>query len=102
MGTTDMKTKERLADAMREAGLPAEFVARAQAGEFDDFESTQPLPFIHLVQVLGVLGTPAALAVIERARNGEFDATDEEAAEWAASAEGQYAYKSVLRTRADK
>ena len=74
-----VSTKERLAKAMEDAGCPANLIARARGGEFDDFESESATPIIRLVRTLSECGF-SALAT--RAMNGEFDATKEEAEAW--------------------
>jgi hypothetical protein len=74
-----MSTKERLAKAMEEAECPASLVARARAGEFDDFESPSATPIIHLVRILSECGFSM---LAKRAMNGEFDGTREEAEAW--------------------
>lgn len=77
-----LKTKVRLAAALREANAPAGMVRDAEAGRFDDFESESPTPLSDLVALCGAYGLPGIAA---RARAGEFDGTREEADAWAAS-----------------
>jgi hypothetical protein len=74
-----MSTKEKLALAMEEAGCPANLISRARAGEFDDFESASATPIIRLVRELSPLGFTD---LANRAMNGEFDGTKEEAETW--------------------
>jgi hypothetical protein len=74
-----MTTKERLAQAMIAEGCPTGLIARARAGEFDDFESNSATPIVRLVNELHKAGFRDLAA---RAIKGEFDATKEEAEAW--------------------
>jgi len=74
-----MSTKERLAKALQEAGAPDQMVADAIAGKFDDFESDEALPIVHLV---GTCRRYGLMDIASRAMSGEFDATKEEADAW--------------------
>ena len=76
---TAMSTKERLAKAMEAAGCSVELIARARGGEFDDFESPSATPITRLVRVLVAEGFSG---LANRAMNGEFDSTKEEAEAW--------------------
>lgn len=80
-----MHTKDRLAAALDDAGLP-DMAARARQGYYDDYESPLAAPIVQLVQELTNRG---ALALAKRAMSGDFDGTPEEAEAWAASAKGQ-------------
>lgn len=77
-----MKTKEKLAEAMRAAGIPEFMCERASQGYYDDFESELACPVLQLVRDLQELGTPGAIKLAGRVKNGEFDATKEESDEW--------------------
>jgi hypothetical protein len=79
-------TKVRLARALREAGLDA-LATAAEQGRYDDFESASATPLLDLVIALRDAGGQTAL--IARVQNGDFDASDAEAAAWFAG-EGQY------------
>ena len=79
-------TTERLARALEEAKAPPHMVARARRGEYDDYKSHHPAPIVKLVQDCQLYGLPS---IAERAINGEFDGTKEDAEEWASSPEGQ-------------
>lgn len=81
-----ISTKQRLADAIREAKPDAvELIEAALRGEFDDFESFSPTPQLDLIQAL----TEAGLnELATRAREGDFDGTQAEAEAWFA-AEGK-------------
>lgn len=90
-----MHTKDKLAAALTEAGLP-EMAAMAAEGFYDDFLSPLDTPCIQLAHDLAKAGTPAALALRERHMNGEFDATREESDTWAASPDGQEAMRMLV------
>ncbi|MBE9157873.1 hypothetical protein IQ265_13715 [Nodosilinea sp. LEGE 06152] len=70
---------ERLARAMEEAGCPAEAIALASAGHYDDFKSPLALPTEQLLIDLENNGFPE---LAKRVAAGEFDATAEEGREW--------------------
>lgn len=76
-----LSTKDRLAHALELAGAPAGMVSDARAGKFDDFEADVPNPITVLVRLATSYGL---LDIAERARNGEWDATADEAEAWAA------------------
>ena len=76
-----MSTKERLAAALREAGL-ADMAEQAEQGRYDDFDSLSPTPITDLVTALREVGTPAALVLAQRAIDGDFDGTKEEGDAW--------------------
>ena len=80
-----MSTKDRLAQVLTEAGL-VKMAERASWGRYDDFESVSATPSIDLVRALSLAGRTD---LADRARQGEWDATPEEAEEWARSPEGQ-------------
>src|SRR5262245_38269057 len=83
-----MRTKEKLAAALREAELPA-MAGKAAQGYYDDFESELESPALQLIADLREAGTLPALGLLARAVAGEFDATLEEAEAWAATPEGR-------------
>jgi hypothetical protein len=95
-------TKDKLAAALREAGLDA-MADMAATGYYHDFLSPLDLPEMQLVGDLAraAIGHPAQadaiLAVRERVKNGDFDASAEESEEWAASADGQDALRRLMR-----
>lgn len=84
-------SKDKLAEALRVADLP-EMADRAAQGYYHDFLSPLETPCIQLDRELTKAGTPSAMLVRIRHRNGEFDATLEESEAWAASPAGQAAY----------
>ena len=85
-----MHTKDILAGELRKAGLLAMSIKAAQ-GYYHDFLSPLPMPCQQLAADLKAAGTPAALALLDRHLNGEFDASKEESDEWARSPDGQAA-----------
>jgi hypothetical protein len=83
-----MHTKDKLATALIEAGLP-EMAAKAAEGYYHDFLSPLDLPEMQLDADLRAAGTVAAQALRARHHAGEFDASYEESGEWANSPEAQ-------------
>jgi len=82
-----MHTKDILADALRDAGLPT-MAARAAEGYYHDYLSPLAMPEKMLCDELTSAGTSAALALYERVKQGDYDASEEEEEAWAASPEG--------------
>jgi hypothetical protein len=82
-----MHTKDILADALRDAGLPI-MAARAAEGYYHDYLSPLAMPEKKLCDELTDAGTPAALALCERVKLGDYDASEEEEEAWASSPEG--------------
>lgn len=81
---------------------------RAREGHFDDFAApadvADGLELIHLVSELerrrtkfGPIARGQVATLIEAVKAGEFDATAEESARWAASADGQATFRALLR-----
>lgn len=91
-----MHTKDKLAAALRKAGLE-DMAKKAETGYYDDFLSPLGAPALQLAGDLARAGTPAALALRKRHINGEFDSTKEESDAWAASPEGQEAIGRLLK-----
>ena len=91
-----MHTKDKLAQALAEAGL-RDMAAKAREGWYHDFMSPLDLPGIQLDADLQVVGTPEARALQLRHYDGEFDASIEESDEWAASADGQETLRKIFR-----
>lgn len=91
----ELPTTERLARALEEAHAPAEMVANARAGVYDDYKSDYPMPILRLVEHARAAGLPN---IANRAINGEFDATKAEFDAWAASPEGQQAFRDKFGT----
>lgn len=74
-----MSTKEKLAEALADAGASEEMVKNARLGMYDDFISPLPNPIMHLVSDLREEGLHD---LARRAMDGDFDATKEEAEAW--------------------
>lgn len=96
-----MKTRERLAAALREVAAKASslnaakyesFAKRAETGEFDDYASTYVCPITQLYTELKAAGFDKFAA---RVAEGEFDASWEESQEWAASEEAGEIFASL-------
>ena len=85
MSAAPIPTKERLALVLEEAGLK-DLASLARFGRFDDFESESTTPIIDLVVALRAR---RRRDLAERAMNGEWDCTPEEAEAWADSPEGR-------------
>jgi hypothetical protein len=69
-----MHSKDKLAKALRDAGLP-EMADRAADGYYHDFLSPLATPAMQLAEDLRRAGTPAAMALRDaHMRRGEFDA----------------------------
>ena len=92
-----MHTKDKLARALRQAGLE-EMASRAEAGYYHDFMSPLPFPEMELHKDLTEAGTPAALALRELHVKGEFDASMDESTEWFDSAEGRETFAQLTRS----
>lgn len=91
-----MHTKDKLAEALRAAGLTA-MADKAATGYYHDYLSPLDMPCIQLDADLVAAGTKDALAVRARHHDGEFDASIEESEAWADSAEGQEAMRMLTR-----
>ncbi len=76
-----MHTKDILAAELHKAGL-GDMAMRAGQGYYHDFLSPLATPCMQLAADLRAAGTPAALALLERHMNGEFDASAEESENW--------------------
>lgn len=74
-----MSTKERLAKELTDAHAPEWLIRNAQNGMYDDFESSEVNPIMTLVQDCRCAGLEP---IAQRAMNGEFDASNEEAEAW--------------------
>lgn len=98
-------TSARLARALSGIpGVPPDMIERASAGYYHDFLSPLTFPELKLVSDLrGLAARPATPrdsrpllnALAQAVKNGEYDATAEESAEWAASPEGQEAFAGL-------
>lgn len=70
-----MTAKEKLVEALTQAGASAEMVAYAAGGGYDDFESQSATPIMDLVRDCQKAGLKT---IAQRARRGEFDAGGED------------------------
>jgi hypothetical protein len=102
-----MHTKDMLAQALRNVGLD-EMAKKAAEGFYHDFLSPLDLPEMTLVNQLNIEAiaqenNPDRQRAISELRrrviDGDFDASTEESKTWAASPEGQAAYKLLLKRR---
>jgi len=75
---TPIPTSERLAQVLHSEGL-FEMEKKARSGYYDDFKSPLATPIVQLVIDLEAAGKRE---LANRARNGEFDATKQEAEAW--------------------
>lgn len=87
-------TSQKLADALREAGLDS-LALQAERDRFHDYLSPLDTPCIALVLELDRHHTRAARELRKRVVEGEFDASKEESDAWARSAEGQAAMRKL-------
>jgi hypothetical protein len=91
-----------LGAALTEAGLKP-LASRAIDGEWNDYFGMHPVPKANLVillkqeqqRTLNVMERTRIGRVIKRIEEGEFDSTLEEGNEWAASPEGQRAWREL-------
>jgi hypothetical protein len=72
-----MHSKDRLADALTEAGL-RQMAAKARDGYYHDALSPLATPAMQLAADLAAAHTGPAMALRERVLEGEFDAPSEE------------------------
>lgn len=101
MGPARKATAERLANELRKisaiatpehAALYESFAKRAETGEFSDYGDAYACP---ITQLYGELTVAGFTKFARRVANGEFDATKEEADEWARSPSGQEIAKEL-------
>lgn len=92
-----MHSKDKLADELMKAGL-VDMAAKAREGYYHDFLSPLDSPCLQLAADLAAIETAAAADLYTRHLNGEFDATVEEGDEWAASPEGQEAFRRLVES----
>ena len=98
------RSDEKLADALLAAGLVS--MSRSARGSYyNDFFSLHPTPALQLMRDLDTaLGAArdenqklVIQTIIDRHKNGEFDASPEESEEWARSPGGKKALKKVRK-----
>lgn len=87
---------KKLAAALHEAELH-EMAKRAESGEFNEFFGPYACGITRVAEELAAIGSMDALKLRARVIKGEFDAGAEESEEWAASAEGQDAFRQLVR-----
>jgi len=88
-----MNSTEKLIRALQAAGASAALLQRARADEFNDYRSPHALPQHQLLAAARAEGLEdICRAVIA----GEFDGTAEESEMWAASPEGQEAFRELF------
>jgi len=95
VGGKPMHTKDRLAQELRAINLEGMAVL-ASMGKYDDFLSDDAMAIVNLANELAKVGSVEALALRRRVIGGEFDATKEESDAWAASPEGQEAFRMLM------
>ena len=93
-------TKDALAEALRKCGLN-EMADKAATGYYHDYLSPLDTPAMQLVNDLAEasMGNPAKdliLKLRQDVMDGKYDASREEGDEWAASPEGQAAFRSLI------
>lgn len=89
----NIPTTEKLAKALEEAGAPLEMIEKAHRGFYDDYKSPIGNPIMQLV----IDSRAHRLHDIEqRAKDGEFDGTKEEADAWSGSEEGQQMLREFM------
>lgn len=71
-------------------------IRKARRGDFNDYFADSATPIHDLVTELRRLGFPD---LAQRAIDGEFDGTPEEADAWAKSPEGQAAFRDLVEGR---
>lgn len=99
-----MHTKDKLAQALREAGLVG-MAEKAATGYYHDYLSPLDLPCQQLAHDLTTFANAPSLSeprrmevrtLLARHMNGEFDASKEESDAWAASQEGQETFAALM------
>ncbi|UQD96121.1 hypothetical protein [Bradyrhizobium japonicum] len=95
-----MHTKDMLAEALRGVGL-ADMAERAASGHYHDYLSPLDLPEMTLLQDLADAARTSPnrdpiMALRRRVMAGDYDASAEESDEWAASPEGQAAFRRLM------
>jgi hypothetical protein len=75
-----MTTIEKLVIALTSSDAPIRMIKAAESGRYDDFKSNSETPIMDLVSDLQKLGLHD---LAQRAMDGEFDASQQEADDWA-------------------
>lgn len=91
-------SREKLARAMAAVGvIPAEQIAAARDGRYDDYLSEYAFPQHLLLAELAPYGLEVA-QLIEAVKDGEFDATSAESEAWMASPQGREVLAELLKS----
>ncbi len=90
------ETTQKLVAALRAAGATEVMIRKAEAAQYDDYLADSAFPISDLVNDCRKQGL---LAIANRAIDGEFDATKEESDAWAASEDGQAAFRELVQPR---
>jgi hypothetical protein len=99
-----MHTKDLLADELMKLGL-MDMSLQARGGFYHDFLSPLDTPELQLINDLAAAAraatgkAPEIWILRQRVVNGDFDASREESDEWAASEEGQAAFRKLRKGR---
>jgi hypothetical protein len=88
-----MNSTEKLVRALQASGASARLLARARADEFNDYRSPHVFPQHELLAAAREEGLEG---ICQSVIDGEFDATVEESDMWAASPEGQEAFRELF------
>ncbi len=96
---TTEPTTEKLAKALEENNAPQDMIDKARAGFYDDYKSPLAFPEMQLRADALALGLNA---IAEGVVNGEWDATKEEADEWARSPDGQATFAELIKPRPNR
>lgn len=99
-------TSQKLADALRAAGFD-DLAKRAKADEFHEFFGPHAAPGMLLAELLFLIYRDdpvekhkiAAMNIRQRLIDGDFEASEEESAAWAMSAEGKDAFKRLTNDK---
>lgn len=86
-------SREKLAQALAAAAAPADMIAAARAGRWDEYLSEHAMPQHLLLDELRANGLDH---LVPRVLDGDFDATPAESDAWAASPEGQAVFGGLL------
>lgn len=95
-------TKDSLANELMKLGL-VDMSLKARGGYYHDFLSPLDFPEIQLCHDLMEMAkkpgmdTNGIITLRKRVMNGDFDASLEESDAWAASPEGQEAFRSLIK-----
>lgn len=80
------RTKVRLAKDLKDHNAPEWMIKNAIDGYYDDYESNLPMPIMQLVIDCEQVGLKE---IANKARNGDYDCTKEEADRWMNGKEGK-------------